>query len=90
MLQSTSAYNYTGGFPGFTDPEYTRLVNAVSSEPDAAKRKALYSQINDFLLDQSFTYAFSLYPSTAAMSAKVHDLAFATTAALNYLNAWIE
>ncbi|MBV8084438.1 MAG: ABC transporter substrate-binding protein [Chloroflexi bacterium] len=90
MLQSTSAYNYTGGFPGFTDPEYTRLVDAVSSEPDAAKRKALYSLINDFLLDQSFTYAFSLYPSTAAMSAKVHDLAFATTAALNYLNAWIE
>ena len=58
MLQSTSAFNYAGNFAGFQDPQYTQLVLSATTEPDAAKRKQVYSQLNDYLLDQSFTFAF--------------------------------
>ena len=39
MLQSTSAFNYAGNFAGFQDPQYTQLVLAATTEPDAVRRK---------------------------------------------------
>jgi peptide/nickel transport system substrate-binding protein len=90
MLQSTSAYNYAGNFAGFKDDLYAQLVLSATTEPDAARRKQLYSQLNDYLLDQSFTFAFSWYPATALVSAKVHALDFNTSAALSYADAWLE
>jgi peptide/nickel transport system substrate-binding protein len=37
---------------GFTSPQYLSLVNSAAVEPDAAKRKALYAQLSDLLLDE--------------------------------------
>ncbi|HEY2594912.1 MAG TPA: ABC transporter substrate-binding protein, partial [Chloroflexota bacterium] len=90
MLQSTSAYNYAGNFAGFKDDAYSQLVLSATTEPDASKRKQLYSQINDYLLDQSFTFAFSWYSATALVSSKVHALGYTTSAALSYADAWLE
>ena len=90
MLQSTSAFNYAGNFAGFQDPQYSQLVLAATTEPDAAKRKELYAQLNDYLLDQSFTFAFAWYPSIALISSKVHALQFSGSAALSYLDAWLD
>ena len=42
----------TNGTTGFKSDTYTQLVNAASTETDAAKRKAVYDQINDYILDQ--------------------------------------
>ena len=90
MLQSTSAYNYAGNFAGFKDDAYTRLVLSATTEPDAAKRMQVYAQLNDYLLDQSFTFAFAWYPATALVSSKVHALDFSASPALSYANAWLE
>jgi peptide/nickel transport system substrate-binding protein len=90
MLQSTSAFNYAGNFAGFKDDAYGQLVLSATTEPDAAKRKQAYAQLNDYLLDQSFTFAFSWYPATALVSARVHALEFSGSAALSYANAWLE
>jgi peptide/nickel transport system substrate-binding protein len=90
MLQSTSAFNYAGNFAGFKDDRYSQLVLSATTEPDAAKRAQVYSQLNDYLLDQSFTFAFSWYPATAIVSSKVHALEFAGSAALSYANAWLQ
>src|SRR5215831_334307 len=42
---------------GFKDPRWEELVNSANSEADPAKQKQLFSDINDYVLDQSFTYA---------------------------------
>jgi peptide/nickel transport system substrate-binding protein len=89
MLQSTSAFNHAGNFAGFQDPQYTQLVLAATSESDAVRRRQLYSQLNDYLLDQSFTFAFAWYPSIAVISSKVHALQFSGSAALSYVDAWL-
>jgi peptide/nickel transport system substrate-binding protein len=49
-----STTGYMKNNAGYTDPMYTQLVSAAAGEPDATKRKALYSQLNDFFLDASF------------------------------------
>jgi peptide/nickel transport system substrate-binding protein len=90
MLQSTSAYNYAGNFAGFKDDMYTQLVLAATTEPDAAKRKLAYTNLNDYLLDQSFTFAFAWYPSIVVVSSKVHAPEFGGSAALTYAEAWLE
>lgn len=89
LLQGGNAYNYANNFSGFKDDAYANLVNAASSEPDTARRKQLYSQLNDYLLDQSFTYAYAYSPTTIVVGPNVHDLQFDGSGALAYVEAWV-
>ena len=59
---------------GFKDPRWEELVNAANSEADPAKQKQLFSDINDYVLDQCFTYAVSNNPVWWVTSAKFHGL----------------
>ena len=34
---------------GFSDDKYTQLTASAAAEPDAAKRKLIYSQLNDWM-----------------------------------------
>ena len=47
-------------FTGFSSDEYQNLISTASVEPDAAKRKALYGQIEDIMLDESVSITISL------------------------------
>ena len=58
----TGAFGAANAFTNFKDETYTQLVQAAGSEIDPAKRKQLYSQINDLILDQSFTMNVELVP----------------------------
>jgi hypothetical protein len=49
----------------------------------------LYAQLNDYLLDQCFTFAFSLYPFIIADGPNVHNLQFDPSGALGYVDAWV-
>ena len=89
LLQAGNAYNYANNFSGFKEERYTQLVSAASTEADTAKRKQLYSQLNDYLLDQCFTFAFSLYPSIVVVGPNVHNLQFDPSAVLGYADAWV-
>jgi peptide/nickel transport system substrate-binding protein len=52
MLLRNGGWKIEGGnHTGYTNADYTRLVKALSIEPDAAKAKQISSQINDLLLD---------------------------------------
>ena len=82
-----NSFGYSRNFMGFSDPAYGPLVNAAANEPDALKRKALYSQLNDFILDQSFNMPTSLYPSMALMTARVRGVL--QRPAVMYVNAWL-
>ncbi|MBV9324514.1 MAG: ABC transporter substrate-binding protein [Chloroflexi bacterium] len=89
LLQGGNAYNYANNFSGFKDDVYGNLVNAASTEPDVAKRKQLYSQLNDYLLDQSFTFAYAYSPTTIVVGSTVHSLQFDASGALAYVDAWV-
>ena len=75
---------------GFTSPEYVNLFNMASAEPDADKRKALYSQVNDLLLDQSFVMSINSSPARMLTRSSVHDIGRSQHGAFLFNAAWME
>ncbi len=67
LFNSSRTFSYDGDFSntGIWDDRWTQLVQAAPTEPDARKRKVLYSQLNDAVLDVCGTTPLSRYPQTA-------------------------
>jgi len=64
---------------GYKNDTYTQLVASAASESDPAKRKTIYAQINDIILDDSFFMVVTTYPPKMVASSKVHDLVSPTS-----------
>jgi peptide/nickel transport system substrate-binding protein len=77
-------------FTGLDNAQYRELIDKAAAEPDAGKRKTLYGQIEDIILDESATMAVSLYPATSIASSRVHDLTYDIRPSLTYADAWLE
>jgi peptide/nickel transport system substrate-binding protein len=77
-------------FTGFSSDSYQNLISAASVEPDAARRKSLYGQIEDILLDECASITVSLYPQTAITRANVHGLAYDARPGLTFPSAWLD
>jgi peptide/nickel transport system substrate-binding protein len=58
----------------FKSDTYSQLIASASAEPDAAKRKTLYSQLNDILLDESFIMVLAAAPPTLVASSSVKGI----------------
>jgi ABC-type transport system substrate-binding protein len=80
----------TGGNTAFSDPQYTQLVNEVSTETDATKLQQIYAQINDMILDQSFAMFLSPQLVVALTQSKVHDLTPHLHGGWAFTNTWLD
>jgi peptide/nickel transport system substrate-binding protein len=86
----TGAFGAANAFTNFKDDTYTELVKSAGSEIDPAKRRQLYSQINDLILDQCFTMNVSSYLAVSVATAKVHGVTRAPTGGGPILvDAWL-
>src|SRR3569833_488330 len=74
----------------FKSDQNAQLYQSASTEPDAAKRKALYSQLNDLILDQSFIMPICSAPSRMITRAAVHDIGLSQHGAFLFNGAWLE
>ena len=74
---------------GYKDDKYTQLVASAATEPDAAKRKQLYSQLNDYILDQSFGMPIAKSTSRILAKASVHGVEFRRNDVMSLGNTWI-
>jgi peptide/nickel transport system substrate-binding protein len=88
MLAAGASLNPRKNNAGFSDEQYTRLVDSASSEPDAAKRKQIYSQINDYILDQSFGIPMAPSTSRVVTKANVQGLEFGYNDIMRLVNTW--
>jgi len=82
-------YGYASNASNFYDEKWTQLASGVAIEPDAAKRKQMYGEINDYLLDQSFTMSLTAYPDIVLMRPNVMDLKYFLSTATNDRNIWL-
>jgi peptide/nickel transport system substrate-binding protein len=82
-------FGYASNASGFYDDQWTQLASSVATEPDAAKRKQLYGQINDYLLDQSFAMAITPYPDIVGLKPNVMDMKYFLSTATNDRNIWL-
>jgi peptide/nickel transport system substrate-binding protein len=74
---------------GFKDDQYTQLVASAQAEPDAARRKLLYAQLNDYILDQSFGMPIAKSTSRILARASVHGIEFRRNDVMAFGNTWI-
>ena len=88
-MTTSSQYNYEKNFAGFKDEQYTQMVTASQVESDPARRQALYAQLNDFLLDQSFSAPLASNPPIIAASSKVHDVGWNAHDQLQHDQLWM-
>jgi peptide/nickel transport system substrate-binding protein len=89
-LVSTSSYwRAANNGSGFKSDTYTRLVQALGSEPDVAKRKQVISDLNDFLLDEAFVTTISSQTTSVVSKASVTGIAHTMHEAVSWTEASI-
>ena len=75
---------------GYKNPTYTQVVNSIATEPSLDRRKQLYAQLNDILVDDSFTWASASIPVRLVASAKVHNIGLQANDTYQFWDAWLE
>ncbi|MBV8086530.1 MAG: ABC transporter substrate-binding protein [Chloroflexi bacterium] len=89
-LMSGSPYKDPGNNSGFVSPDYTSLQTSVASETDPTKAKAVYSQMNDYLLDQAFCLPMGMSPFRLAARAALKNVTFLLHDAVNFKEVWLD
>jgi peptide/nickel transport system substrate-binding protein len=75
---------------GYTSPQYVQLFNQASAEPDNAKRKAIYDQVNDLMLDEAFVDSIASAPARMLTKSYVKDIGLSQHGAFLFNSAWID
>jgi peptide/nickel transport system substrate-binding protein len=89
QFTSGSTTNYRGNNGGYLSDAYTKLVESAASEVDPAKRKQIYSQLNDFLLDEAFVYPLWSNVTRAVAKTNLKDLGHRRNEMWTFYNAWL-
>jgi peptide/nickel transport system substrate-binding protein len=82
-------FGYASNAGGYYDDKWTQLASGVAVEPDPAKRKQMYGEINDYLLDSSFAMVITPYPDIVLTRPNVMDLKYFLSTATNDRNIWL-
>jgi peptide/nickel transport system substrate-binding protein len=69
---------------------YKDLVNKLLVEPDPSKRKGLYSQVNDIILDDAWLLIYATRPDHAVVSKKVHGFDWAPFSRTEFTDVWMD
>ena len=88
-LTSDASLNYRVNNADFHDDTYTQLVTSAATEVDPTKRKQIYSQINDFLLDSSFDIPFASNPIRALAGANVQGITHRRNDFFTFTETWL-
>ena len=91
LFNSSRTFNHDGDFSttGIKDDRWSQLATAAPIEPDSAKRTALYSQINDVVLDLCGTMPISRYAQTAILRSNVRGLTYNQMPKFTFDSAWL-
>ena len=81
----------TSNNEGYKNERYAQLIANGAAEPDPAKRKSIYSELNDILLEDAFVMVIAPYPPRLVTSAAVHDVVTPTSQPTNFtfVDVWM-
>ena len=89
MCTISRHWNIGANAEGFNNDRYREIVNAISTQPDAAKRKPLYDQLNDFLLDEQFVIVVVSNAESVVSRANVQNVQWDLHGARKYAEMWL-
>jgi peptide/nickel transport system substrate-binding protein len=90
IFTTSRVFDPTSNNSGFKTDEYVSLIDQAGSEPDLAKRKQIYSRLNDLLLDESFSMIMTEFRPRVLTRSAVHDVGYTLHEAFSYTSTWIE
>jgi ABC-type transport system substrate-binding protein len=86
------ALSVTGNSSAFTTPANAAAVDLVgraTTEPDPTRRKQLYSDLNDMLLDEVYIIGMSPTMNRLMASSKVKGIAATLHSAQRWWDVWL-
>ena len=86
------ALSVTGNSSAFTAPVNAAAVDLVgraTTEPDPARRKQIYSDLNDMLLDEVYIICMSPTANRLITTTKVHGVSATLHSAQRWWEAWL-
>jgi peptide/nickel transport system substrate-binding protein len=89
QFTSGSTTNYRGNNGGYLDPTYSQLVTAAATEPNPDKRKQMYSQLNDFLIDAAFVYPLASRQTRSVARTNVQGVGHRRNEMYTFNTAWL-
>ncbi len=69
--------------------QYKQLVDAASTEADAAKRRASLSNLNDLILDQSFSIPVATARHVTVVRSNVNGFRWRASESVDYSGIWL-
>ncbi|HEV7662476.1 MAG TPA: hypothetical protein VGQ62_02980, partial [Chloroflexota bacterium] len=82
-------FGYASNLAGYYDDTFKELVTASSTEPDAAKRKQLYAQYSDYLLDAAYGQVICPYCDIDLMRPNVNGLRWTLATNVPMYEIWL-
>jgi peptide/nickel transport system substrate-binding protein len=89
LLGTTLFWNPVSGNSQFRDPEYTRLINEGLTTVDPEKRKQIYRQITQIIVEKNFVLPVSPSVRSWAMQERVRDFAASLDGYEAFEAAWL-
>jgi peptide/nickel transport system substrate-binding protein len=78
------------GTTGFGSDQYTRLIAASQNEPDLARRKQVFSDLNDLFLDECFVMPLALQPVYIVARSNVSNIKWRINQAPMFSEMWLQ
>jgi peptide/nickel transport system substrate-binding protein len=78
------------GTTSFGSDQYTKLIAASQNEPDLAKRKQVFSDLNDLFLDECFVMPLALQPVYIVARSNVKNIKWRINQAPMFSEMWLE
>ncbi|MBI2756568.1 MAG: ABC transporter substrate-binding protein [Chloroflexi bacterium] len=82
-------WNFSINMAQFKSDQYTQLVTAAGSEPDPTKRKQIFDQLNDLILDEAFVVPVTSAPAKIAARAGVEGITYNQHQGINFSDVWL-
>ena len=82
-------WNYMANQAGYKSDEYAQLVQQSVTEPDATKRQAIYSQLNDVIIGANAWLLVASDPSAIISRANLRDVRLDVGGARVLTDAWL-
>ena len=89
IFTTSRVFDPTSNNSGFSSDEYVSLIDQAGAEPDLARRKQLYSRLNDLLLDESFSMILTDFRPRLLTRAAVQDVGATLHEAFSYTSTWL-
>jgi peptide/nickel transport system substrate-binding protein len=89
LFTNSRVYDPGGNNSGYKNDRYQELVTTASVEPDVAKRKQLYAQLNDLVLDESFSMPMADNKPKLVTRAGVNGIVHLLHDAFSFVDTWL-